>query len=396
MLRIAPLVSFAAALLLGASVQSCRVAPEYERDPAALFQSELDALRREYGFPGATAAYVLADGSAGAVATGYSDLETETRMSPSSRMLAASIGKTFVSATTLALVQEGRLDLDGRISAWLGDEAWFARLANHESITVRHLLTHSAGLPNHVDEPAFAAAFAENWARPGVSFAPEELIEFVLDRPALFAPGESWSYSDTGYLLLGLVIEEVSGRSYYREVEERFLEPMALDLTSPSDRRDLPGLAAGYMAVDNRFGLPGKTVGDDGLMAWSPAIEWTGGGLASNSLDLAKWAKALFEGQAMEGPYLDHLLRGVPISAEMPDVSFGAGVAIRKTGPLGAWYSHGGWIPGYSSSLRYYPQHGVAIAFQINTDIGIVDDSSDLYEEMAARLEQVIAAIATE
>jgi D-alanyl-D-alanine carboxypeptidase len=131
-------------------------------------------------------------------------------------------------------------------------------------------------------------------------------------------------------------------------------------------------------------------------LAWNPAIEWTGGGLVSNSLDLAKWAKALFEGRAMNGPYLDDLLREIPISAEVDDVSFGAGVGIHKTGPIGTWYSHGGWIPGYSSSLRYYPEHRVAIAFQINTDIGIVDDSSNLYEEMAARLEQAIAAIATE
>ena len=393
---IARLTLFAGAVLLATGVAGCHPPPENELDPAASFQEVLDALRQEYGFPGATAAYVLSDGTAGAVATGLSDIEAGTRMSPSSRMLAASIGKTFVSATVLGLADEGRLGLDDRISSWIGDAPWFSRLPNHESITIRHLLTHSAGIPNHVDDAVFAAAFSESWAKPGTPFTPETLVGFVLDQPALFAPGEGWSYSDTGYLLAGLIIEEATGRSYYEEVVERFLDPIGLGSTSPSDRHELPGLAAGYMAADNQFGLPAKTVGDDGQMLWNPAIEWTGGGLVSTSLDLAKWAKALFEGQAMQGTYLDELLRETPISEEMPDMSFGTGVAIYKTGPLGPWYSHSGWIPGYVSSMRYYPELRAAISFQINTDIGMVDDSTPLYEEMAARLEQVIAATAAE
>lgn len=350
-------------------------------------------MREEFGFPGATAAYVLSDGTTGAVATGLADIETEAPMRPSSRMLAASIGKTFVSATILALAQEGKLDLDTRVSQWLGDEPWFARLPNHGDITVRHLLTHRAGLGNHVETPEFAAAFASNWSRSGRPFEPEQLVEFVLDIPALFEAGEGWAYTDTGYILLGMVIEEVSGRSYYEEVAERFLAPLNLALTSASDRRDLPGLAAGYMNEDNRFDLPVKTLRENGSMVWNPAVEWTGGGLVSNPRDLVVWAKALFEGAAMEGPYVDELLRGEPISSEAPHVRFGAGVAIREEGPIGAWYSHSGWIPGYVSSMRYYPDYRAAIAFQINTDIGIVDGSTEVYEETAARLEQVIASI---
>ena len=384
------------ASLIAVSLVGCQPAPQDAPVTTVLFQEKLDALQKEYGFPGATAAYALADGTFGVVATGQSDVESETRMLPTSRMLAASIGKMFVSANILALAQENRLNLDDPISVWLGDESWFARLANHEAITIRQLLNHSSGLLNHVDEPAFAAAVSENWANPEMLFTPEKLVGYVLDQPAVFPAGDGWSYTDTGYILLGLIIEKVAGRTYYEEVTERFLDALDLELTSPSDRRDLPGLAAGYMAVDNMFGLPPKTIADDGRMPWNPAIEWTGGGLASNSLDLARWAKLLFEGEAMEGPYLDDLLHEISISPDAPGVSFGAGIAIRKSGPLGAWYSHGGWIPGYTSSLRYYPEHRTAIVFQINTDIGIVDDSTDLYDQMAAQLEQIIAATATE
>ena len=128
-----------------------------------------------------------------------------------------------------------------------------------------------------------------------------------------------------------------------------------------------------------------------GRMAWDPSVEWTGGGVVSNSHDLAVWAKALFEGRAMSGPYLDDLLRGEPIGDEAAGLRFGAGIAMRDRGTLGPWYSHGGWIPGYSSSFRYYSEHRVAIVFQINTDIGIFDDSTDLYGVMATRLEEIVA-----
>jgi D-alanyl-D-alanine carboxypeptidase len=361
-----------------------------ESDCTAEFQSALDAFQKKYGFPGATAAYVLKDGTTGVAATGFADVETGMPMTVTSRMLAASIGKSFVGATAVALSQEGVLDLDAPLSHWLGDRPWFGRLPNHDKITIRHLLTHSSGLPDHVYLENFTNEVSRKWREMQNPFTPEELIEFVLDQPPLFEPGEAWSYSDTGYILMGLVIEEVTGRSYYEEITKRFLKPLDLTLTSPSDRRYLPGLAAGYMAAKNAFGFPRKTIQADGLMVWHPGFEWTGGGLVSNSLDLAKWGALLFGGEAMSGDYLPELLQAVPISPENPNVHYGAGVGIYRSGPFGPVFGHGGWIPGYSSSLRYYPDHGVSIAFQINTDIGIVDDTTPVVREMEERLAQIV------
>lgn len=353
-------------------------------------QSTLDSLRAEPGFPGATAAYVLADGTSGIVATGKADVEAGIPMTERSRMLAGSIGKTFVAAAVVALANEGVLDLDARISRWLGDRAWYPRLPNHDRITVRHLLTHTSGLPDHVYTEAFAEALSTRWRNPGNPFTPEELIAFVLDRPPLFAPGEGWAYSDTGYLLLGLIIEAATGRTYELEIRERFLEPLDLSRTEAADRRDLPGLAAGYTAQDNPLGLPHKTTAPSGEMRWHPGIEGAGGGLVSNALDLALWGKALFEGRAMEGPYLTELLSSVPVSDASPDVHYGAGVAIHRRTPFGPSYGHAGWIPGYTSSLRYYPDYGVAVAFQVNTDIGFIDGATRAMEEMEERLADVV------
>jgi D-alanyl-D-alanine carboxypeptidase len=83
-------------------------------------------------------------------------------------------------------------------------------------------------------------------------------------------------------------------------------------------------------------------------------------------------------------------LNSVPTNPDTPDIQYGAGVGFYRTGPFGPVYGHGGWIPGYSSSLRYYPDHGIAIAFQINTDIGIVDDRTPVMREMEARLAEIV------
>ena len=356
------------------------------------FQSELEALQDQYRFPGATAAYILPDGTVEVFSVGLDDVEFDLPMMPQSRMLAASIGKTFVGATVLALVQESVLSLDDPISKWLNDRSWFSRLPNHATITLRQLLNHTSGIANHVDEKGFIQAFQEKWQASSNPFPPEDLIAFVLDSPPLFEAGEGWYYSDTGYLLLGLTIEKVTGHGYFEEVTRRFLEPLHLTLTTPSDRLELPGLAAGYMAEENVFGLPAKTTVNPGIMAWHPGLEWTGGGFVSNSKDLVVWAKALFEGRAIEGSYLDDLLQSVPISDDDPGTRYGIAVAIHENGSLGPTYGHGGWIPGYSSSLRYYPNYGIAIAFQINTDIGIVDHATPVIEDMENRLAEVVVA----
>ena len=346
----------------------------------------LEVFREDYGFPGATAALALPDGRIVTAATGLADVEAGREMTPGTRMLAASIGKTFVAATVLALESEGALSRADPLSAHLGDRPWFAELPNGADITLGHLLRHTSGLPDHPHLPAFQRAFAERIAAGAPAFPPQELVGFVLEAAPLFPPGEGWAYSDTGYILLGLVIEEVTGRAYYDEVRERFLAPLGLDDTLPSDGPEIPGLAVGYTVPGNPFGLPERTADAAGRLVWDPGVEWTGGGLASTSSDLARWGQALFTGRAMAAPYLDRLLDAVPVAGDAPGIRYGAGVAIYADTPRGPVLGHGGWIPGYVSSLRHYADLDVTVAFQINTDAGVVDDSTDLVPTLEAAL----------
>lgn len=360
--------------------------PALAETPQVRLQDLLDSFQQDYDFPGATAAMALPDGSVVTAATGVADAEAGTPMTSDSRMLAASIGKSFVAMTALSLESDGVLSRSDLVSRHLGDRDWFTRLPNQATMTVGDLLRHTSGLPDHVHLETFQSEMAARMAGCSAAFKPEEAIAFVLDTDPLFPAGEAWAYSDTGYLLLGLVIEQAGGAAYYDLVAARFLAPLGLTATTPSDTPILPGLAAGYVGEENPFGLPPRTMDEAGRLLWDSAMEWTGGGLVSTSRDLAVWGHALFGGAAVEAPYLDRLLDGVPVSSEAPGILYGAGVAIYTDTPRGPVYGHGGWIPGYVSSLRHYADHGVTVAFQINTDVGIVDDSTDLVPALEAAL----------
>jgi D-alanyl-D-alanine carboxypeptidase len=323
------------------------------------------------GFPGATAAIIGPAGRIRAFATGWADREDSTRMMRDTRMLSGSTGKSFVGAVALALAQGDRLDLDAPLARWLGNRPWFDRLPNVEDLTLRHLLRHRSGLIDHIHSSAFADTMRQRMqaAGPDAVLSPEAIVQLVLDTEPLFPAGSDYHYSDTNYILAGLAIEAVTDSAYYDVLQQRFLDPLNLAHTAPADRRALPDLAAGYIVGEAPFGLPSK-VTSSGVLVYNPATEWTGGGLVTNPQDLARWAKALYEGEALPGDYLDDLLDAVRKDSTQqarvgPEVRYGLGVTIHET-PLGPAYGHQGWTPGYLSVFEYYPDHRIAVAMQVN------------------------------
>lgn len=283
-------------------------------------------------------------------------------MDSSSRMLAGSVGKTFFAALFMRLVAEGRLNLDQKIAYWLEDKPWFKRLPNAEEITFRMLLNHSSGLPEYVESPEFVDAL---WRNPDRVWTPEELLSYVLDKPAKFPAGYGWSYADTNYILAGYVAEQITGESLYSQIRQQLLLPFGLSHTEPSVHRKLPRLAVGYSMPSGPFHINGRTV-TDGQLPFSPQFEWAGGGFVSQVSDLARWAKVLYEGGAFDPRLMPVVLRGVPAGTG-PGDQYGLGVQIRQTA-FGISYGHGGWYPGYLTEMEYFPRYRIAIAVQVNTD----------------------------
>lgn len=334
-------------------------------------QSVLDSLQIVHGFPGATAAFILDDGDASVLSTGYDDIEQELKMTPESRMLSGSTGKSFVAALVLDLSLRQRFSLHTPIKKWIGDRSWFSKLPNGDKLTLQMLLRHQSGLTDHIHDKDFISTMRNGMNEQGPAYylTPEEIVELVINKEPLFPAGEGYHYSDTNYILVGIVIEEITGEDYYNLLQKRLLDPLQLQKTSPADHRNLEGLASGYIKNEIPFDLPQK-VTKGGRLVYHPVTEWTGGGLITNSLDLARWAKMLYEGKALKQDYLDELLDSVPKDATEQaryesEVRYGLGVTIYKTS-LGYAYGHQGWTPGYLSIFAYYPQFGVSVGMQVN------------------------------
>lgn len=323
-------------------------------------QQKLDSVRIAEKWPGVTIGISLPGRRSLALASGWSDTTRRVAMTPADRLLQGSVGKTYVAAIALQLVHEGKLDLGARIATYLGTEPWFNRLPNAALITVRHLMNHTSGLVRYEFDPRVAAVLK---AQPFKEWSPEERLSYLFDTRAAFAPGGGWDYSDTNYIVLAMIIERVTGQPYYDLLRTRILEPHALRNTIPSDRRRLPGVVNGYAGPKNELGGYDASM-VNGELAINPQFEWTGGGVASTSEDLARWARLLYTGQVIDSSMVRLMLDGVPMRAGS-DMKYGLGAMIRES-RLGPAWGHSGFFPGYATEVLYFPRQDVAVAIQVN------------------------------
>jgi D-alanyl-D-alanine carboxypeptidase len=315
-------------------------------------QQFIDSFQKARQFPGMTVSFIV-DGTQTTLATGWSDVEANKPLGPGDRMLSGSTGKTFFATIAMQLVGEGKLNLDAKVSDYLGKKSWFTRLPNHEAITVRMLMNHTTGIEEYYDLGNFMDQLRNN---PSKTWHHEELISFVLDQ---------FNYADTNYLLLGLIMEEITGVNLYELIRKQILAPLKLNETSPSTSRKLKGLVPGYVGERSVFRIAGKTI-EKGKFVINPQFEWAGGGFVSTSKDLAYWAKQYYNGNV--SPKVDTAVMRKGVRANTGrDHLYGLGVQIRPSS-IGKGYGHGGWFPGYLTEMEYFPEKDIAIAIQFNTD----------------------------
>jgi D-alanyl-D-alanine carboxypeptidase len=315
-------------------------------------------------FPGINVGVTLTDGSTITASAGMANREAKQLLTPEGRMPAGSVGKTYVSAIALQLVKEGRLNLDAKVAHYLGKEPWFSKLPNAKAITVRMLMNHTSGLERHEFKPAFHKALTE---APDRNWKPQELLAFLFGDKPFFEAGHGWGYSDSNYIVLGMILERVTDTPYYSLLRRRILQPLGLKDSTAPESRTVPGLVQGYAGADNPFGGTDAMV-KDGRIAFNPKSEWTGGGVVSTAADLSRWAKLLYEGKAFDPSLLPTLLDGTPAEALGPGVNYGLGVMVRTT-ELGPCWGHSGFFPGYRTQMVYFPNQKVAVAIQVNTSV---------------------------
>ena len=328
-------------------------------------QLKLDEWHKAGSFPGATLGVVLPNGESFDLAVGFSDRENKTPMKATDRMPAGSVGKTFAAATAFQLIKEGKLNLDDKVEKYLGGEQWFPRLPNAKDITVRQLMNHTSGLVRYEFKEQFTKDLTTN---PEKVWKPAELVSYLLDEKAPFEAGKGWDYSDTNYIVLGMIIEKVTGRKFYDEANRRLLKPLKLTDTIPQDGPRLKGVVQGYAGPNNPFGGTDAML-VNGKFTVNPQFEWTGGGYVSTAHDLARWAKMFYEGKAFSPDLLPQVVDGVAAPMLGRESKYGLGAIIRKTS-IGTSYGHSGFFPGYMTDMMYFPEQKIAVAVQVNTSVG--------------------------
>jgi D-alanyl-D-alanine carboxypeptidase len=329
-----------------------------------LVQGYLDSVQKANGFPGMTLTYVTGSDQPVHLATGFADRERNIAMRAGDVLLSGSTPKMFYSVVIMKLVNASQLQLDDPIWKYLGSKPWFNRLPNGKDITVRHLLQHTSGIPEYYTYGDFMQRMLNE---PDKNWSLEELIAYILDQPVKTKAGERFSYADTNYLLLGLLVELLTDTTMYKWVDKEILSVLKMKHTKPSDARKLKGLVMGYSMPKSVFGFTGPTI-KDGKFVINPQFELMGGGYVSNTIDWAIFIKALFAGQLVDTTTLQLMMKGVPANTGR-EHQYGLGLQIRPSA-YGTGYGHGGWFPGYLTEVEYFPQKNMAIAVQCNTDDG--------------------------
>lgn len=358
--RVAAIAILACSLLTTGLAQQ----PAEKADLANRLQAKLDEWHKAGKFPGATLGVCQSSGKCFGLATGLSDRTSKKAMRPDDRMLAGSVGKTFAAAVALQLVGENRIGLDDKIDKYLGREPWFTRLPNAQDITIRQLMNHTSGLVRYEFKDQFTKDLTANAEKV---WKPEELIAYLLDEKPPFAAGKGWDYSDTNYIVLGMIIERVTGRKFYDEAKRRVIKPLTLSDTIPQDGPRLKGVVQGYAGANNPFGGSDEMI-INGKFAINPQFEWTGGGFASTAEDLARWATMMYEGKAFDRKLMPQVLDGVAAPMLGRETKYGLGVILRPT-RSGMTYGHSGFFPGYMTDMMYFPEQKFSVAVQVNTSI---------------------------
>lgn len=301
--------------------------------PSAVGKKRPTALQRivrdlvKAGAPGALAAVRTPSAFRGAAA-GFANLQPREVMRPNDLYRVASVTKTFVSTVVLQLVSEGRLSLDDPVERWLP-----TLVPNGGSITIRQLLDHTSGLFDYNEDAAFVNALLSN---PGRTWLPRELLAFAFSHPPLFAPGANWAYSNTNYVLLGLVIEAVTGSGVRQALADRVFNPLSLRATTFPTGTSVEGrFSHGYATV------PGTGTLLDVATILSPTYGYAAGQIVSNAADLTTFFAALLKGKLLPAVQLKAMKTG---SAE--NGTYGLGLRTTFT-RCGRAFGHDGDFPGY-------------------------------------------------
>jgi CubicO group peptidase (beta-lactamase class C family) len=287
---------------------------------------------------------------------GLSNVELNVPVKAETIFQSGSVGKQFVSAAIMMLVEEGKISLDDSVTKYFPDAP-----ATWKPILIKNLLSHTSGLSEY-ESPDRTGPKGAFYLR--LDFTEDELAKKIEEMPIEWAPGEKWAYRNTNYVLLGIIIHKITGMPYAEFLGERIFKPLGMTSTRLISERDIiPNRSAGY-EIDEK--------GDLKNQEWvSPTFDSTAdGALYFNVLDMAKWDEALYGTKLLKQSSLDRIWTVYPLNDGKPNPA-GYGFAWNIGEQNGhKRIEHGGAWQGFTCSISRYPDDGVTVMVLTNLDSG--------------------------
>ncbi|HZH31658.1 MAG TPA: serine hydrolase domain-containing protein [Pyrinomonadaceae bacterium] len=324
--------------------------------------SYVETQMRNLRIPGISLAVVRDGRAVKAKGYGLADIEANSPATTTTVYEIGSMTKQFTAAAVLMLVEEGKINLDDKITKFFPDapETW-------NRITVRHLLNHTSGIQNHVAVPGYLDIFKISITSKSFP-ARDELLKEFYKLPAEFQPDETWAYDNTGYYLLGIIVEKASGISYWQFLDERLFKPLGMNATRNTDTRPIvPNRASGYEWVNKAF---------ENRPALAPFIGFSAGSILSTIEDMAKWDAALHGEKLLKKSSLE--LMWTPAKAKDGAVlpfSNGFGWFIENYRGRRLIH-HSGGTPGFSSIIHRFVDDKLTIIILTNHADRMLDQLS--------------------
>ncbi|MGH8076617.1 MAG: serine hydrolase [Lysobacter sp.] len=341
-----PLLLFVALAAAGAMPFSLRAAEPASKVEVARYAEQL--LADTYASDGPGAALLIARGDEVLYrgSRGHADVDADTPLSPDALFRIGSVTKQFAAAGLLKLIEAGKVSLEDPLSKYVTD------YPNGAKISVRQLLDHTSGVKSYTDIPGVM----DGPIQKDVDTA--QLIDTFKDEKPDFAPGEAWAYNNSGYVLVGAVIEAASGQPWHEYLEQALFEPLGLVNTGYGhDPAIVARHVRGY-SFEGDKAVPAKIL--------SMTQPHAAGALVSSVDDLLKWNRALHEGRVLKSATYQQMITPAGKAA---DAHYGFGLSIGKVRGSEA-IAHGGGIFGFSSYLLYLPATDISVAILHNSDGG--------------------------
>lgn len=372
-------VSSLCAGLLVASVAACSAEPEPTPKPteastntidpavAESYNDVIDSALEKSGIPGAIVGVWSPEGDY-TYAAGVANTETKEPMQTDFASRIGSATKPFTITALLQLVDQGKVGLDDSVSKYLDG------ITQGDIITLRQLAGMRSGLPDYSSTEAFLTDFLSDLDR---SFTPEQLLGYVAGKPLSFVPGTQTEYSNSNTVVIGLIIEKITGKSLKDVITSEILEPLELDHTVFPTANEFPDPhAVGYTNQ-----LADGEISD--ATDLNPSWGWAAGAMISTLDDMHKWAPSVAKGELLSEKTQQERLTMEPFAEGDNSITYGLGLFN-----INGWIGHNGSLPGYKTVSIYLPEQDTTLVVLTNTDI---DGEVSLEDALMAPLTTLIS-----